>query len=117
MPPKKAIKVTTKVASTPKNSPKKIVVSKKTSNLSGKSIEDLKTIMKDLGIKDSDVVGSGKNGSVLKKDRITAIQDFEAKQSKKDKISVKSLTKKKKSPHNRCIAKPYSFYNAMLTLV
>lgn len=55
-----------------------IPVTKKTTNFNTKDVKELKSIMFNYNIKDSDIEGSGKNGCVTKADRITAIRNYES---------------------------------------
>ncbi len=82
---------------TEKVSPKSITINE---NLSKMTVDKLKDLIEKFGISEEDIGKSGKNGKSLKQDYITAIEDHQARKSKKESIKVPSpkLPKNKKSP-------------------
>lgn len=72
---------------TKKVSPKSITINE---NLSKMTIDKLKDLIEKFGISEEEVGKSGKNGKSLKQDYITAIEDHQARKSKKESIKVSS---------------------------
>ncbi len=64
------------------------------SDLDSKSVDELKKLVKDIGI--TDIKATGKRGNIVKANYVRAILDHQAKKSKKKSIKVKSP--KKASP-------------------
>lgn len=92
MPPKKKIENPPKKLSPTKSSP---IKSTKTTDYSKLSVAELKELQKTRGIKDSSILKQGK--TILKDDRIKALQQYDKGQSKSP-VKPKSPAKKVKSP-------------------
>lgn len=79
--------------------------------LGSNSVSELKALQAKYGIQDKNIKGTGKNGNILKEDRVKAIRNYKKskkeKKSKDDKKSKKNAKNKKEKPKVKKCHKRY----------